>query len=167
MRISKIKDNDIANGFGITMSLWTQGCPHHCEGCFNGETWNFDGGRKFTKEDLDYIIQNIDKHDIKRDLSILGGEPLCPENIDGVLEVCDIFKKKYNDKKIYMWTGYNVENFNETQKKVLDYVDILVDGKFEKNKKNISLTMRGSSNQRVIDVKKTVKGRALVLFDVR
>lgn len=165
MRINRIKDNDIANGFGITMSLWTQGCPHHCKGCFNGETWNFDDGRKFTKDDLDYIINNIDKHNISRDLSILGGEPLCPENIEGVLELCHTFKKKYDDKKIYMWTGYVVEDFNEDQQKIFDYVDILVDGKFDEDKKNISLSMRGSTNQRVIDVKKSVEYNQIVLID--
>ena len=82
MRFSKIKQNDIANGMGIVMSLWTQGCPHHCKGCFNVETWDFNGGKEFTEEDKKYIIENIDKNNIKRNLSILGGEPLCPDNIE-------------------------------------------------------------------------------------
>ena len=116
MKFSKIKDNDIANGLGITMSLWTQGCPHHCKCCFNGETWDFESGKVFTEDDLDYIMKNINKNSVQRDLSILGGEPLCPENVDGVIEVCEKFKAKFPSKKISMWTGYIVEDFTEKQK---------------------------------------------------
>ena len=166
MRINRIKDNDIANGFGITMSLWTQGCPHHCKGCFNGETWSFVDGEEFTEENLKYIMENIDKYNINRDLSILGGEPLCPENIEGVLHVCEAFKNKYPHKKIYVWTGYTAEDFDELQREIFKYADVLVDGKFEEEKKNISLTLRGSSNQRVINVKETIKENKLVLFDL-
>lgn len=166
MRINRIKDNDIANGFGITMSLWTQGCPHRCKGCFNGETWSFTDGEEFTEDKLNYIIDNIDKNNIKRDLSILGGEPLCSENIDGVIYLCKRFKDKYPEKKIYLWTGYTVENFNEAQKEIFKYADILVDGKFEEDKKNISLTLRGSSNQRVINVKETIKENQVILFEL-
>ena len=166
MRINRIKDNDIANGFGITMSLWTQGCTHHCKGCFNGETWSFTDGREFTNEDLQYILNNIDKFNVKRDLSILGGEPLCPENVEGIIKVCKTFKEKYPNKKIYMWTGYVVEDFDDNQKQIFNYVDVLVDGKFEEDKKDLSLTMRGSRNQRVIDVKKTLFKQELVLFNM-
>lgn len=166
MRINIIKDNDIANGFGITMSLWTQGCPHHCKGCFNTETWSFTDGEEFTQDKLDYIIDNIDKNNIKRDLAILGGEPLCPENVDGVINVCKTFKNKYPQKKIYLWTGYTVENFNNMQKEIFKYVDILIDGKFEEDKKNISLTLRGSSNQRIIDVKQTLNKEQLTLINL-
>ena len=87
-------------------------------------------------------MDNINKHNIKRDLSILGGEPLCPENIQGVINLSKIFKEKYLDRKIYLWTGYVVEEFNEIQKEIFKYVDILVDGKFEQDKKNLSLTLR-------------------------
>ena len=164
MRFSKIKDNDIANGLGVTMSLWTQGCPHHCKGCFNGETWDFDAGEEFEDSDLQYIIENINKNNVHRDLSILGGEPLCPENVDGVIEVCKIFKEKFPEKKIYLWTGYVVEGFNQKQREVLNYIDVLVDGPFVQDKRNLSLMMRGSSNQRVIDVKKSIDENKIVLF---
>lgn len=164
MRFSKIKDNDIANGLGVTMSLWTQGCPHHCKGCFNGETWDFDAGEEFEDSDLEYILENINKNNVHRDLSILGGEPLCPENVDGVIEVCKIFKEKFPEKKIYLWTGYVVEQFNEKQRNVLNYIDVLVDGPFVQAKRNLSLMMRGSSNQRVIDVKKSLDENKVVLF---
>ena len=153
MRFSKIKQNDIANGMGIVMSLWTQGCPHHCKGCFNVETWDFNGGKEFTEEDKKYIIENIDKNNIKRNLSILGGEPLCPENIEGVISLCKDFKKTYPHKKIYIWTGYVIEELDNEQKEILNYIDVLIDGKFEEANKNLSLKLRGSSNQRIIDIK--------------
>lgn len=164
MRFSKIKDNDIANGLGINMSLWTQGCPHHCKGCFNGETWNFDDGKEFTQSDLDYMIENINKNNVERNLSILGGEPLCPENINGVINVCKTFKDRFPEKKIYVWTGYVVENFDQKQKEVLKYIDVLVDGPFVQEKRNLSLMMRGSSNQRVIDVQKSLVENKIVLL---
>ena len=166
MRFSKIKDNDIANGLGVTISLWTQGCPHHCKGCFNGETWDFNAGEEFEDSDLKYILENINKNNVHRDLSILGGEPLCPENVDGVIEVCKIFKEKFPEKKIYLWTGYVVEGFNQKQREVLNYIDVLVDGPFVQDKRNLSLMMRGSSNQRVIDVKKSIDENKIVLFEV-
>ena len=153
MRFSKIKDNDIANGIGITMSIWTQGCPHHCGGCFNKETWDFNLGKEFTNDDLNYIISNIDSFNVKRNLSILGGEPLCPENVEGVINLCREFKKVYPDKLIYLWTGYTIEEFNQKQKQILEYVDFIIDGKFEEAKKNLNLHLRGSSNQRIFDIK--------------
>ncbi len=166
MRFSKIKDNDIANGVGITMSLWTQGCPHHCRGCFNSETWDFNIEKEFTKDDLKYILDSIDKNNIKRDLSILGGEPLCSQNVEGVINLCKEFKKYYPDKKIYLWTGYTVEHFNEIQKEILKYIDVLVDGKFEEDKKSLAIMLRGSSNQRVIDVNKSLKQNDIILYEI-
>ncbi|MBC8632779.1 anaerobic ribonucleoside-triphosphate reductase activating protein [[Eubacterium] tenue] len=164
MRFSKIKDNDIANGLGITMSFWTQGCPHHCKGCFNKETWNFEDGEEFTQEDLKYIIENINKNNIKRDLSILGGEPLCPQNVEGVITLCKEFKRHYPEKLIYLWTGYTIENFDDIQREILNYIDILIDGKFEEDRKNLSIKLRGSSNQRVIDVKRYLEDDAVILY---
>lgn len=166
MRFSKIKDNDIANGLGITMSLWTQGCPHHCKGCFNMETWDYNGGKEFTEENLKYIFDNIDKNNIKRDLSILGGEPLCPPNVDGVITLCKEFKKNYPNRTIYLWTGYRMEDFNKTQMEILNYVDVLIDGKFEEENRNLSIMLRGSTNQRVIDVKKTLNEEKITLHEV-
>lgn len=166
MRYSQIKNNDIVNGKGIMMSLWTQGCPHHCKGCFNPETWGFDGGMEFTEEQENYILNNINAFNISRDLSILGGEPLCPQNVDGVIALCKKFKEVYPEKKIYIWTGYTLEEFNETQKEVLKYIDVLVDGQFKIDLKNLSLKLRGSSNQRVIDVKNTIANKKIITFVV-
>lgn len=153
MRFSKIKNNDIVNGIGITLSVWTQGCPHRCKGCFNKETWTFNEGNEFTNDDLNYIISNIDSFNVKRNLSVLGGEPLCPENVEGVINLCREFKKVYPNKLIYLWTGYTIEEFNQRQKQILEYVDFIIDGKFEEAKKNLNLKLRGSSNQRILDVK--------------
>lgn len=164
MKFIKIKDNDIANGVGITMSLWTQGCPHHCKGCFNTETWDFNKGKEFTELDLKYIFDNINKNDIHRDLSILGGEPLCPQNIEGVINLCKEFKKIYPNKKIYIWTGYTLEEFNDIQKSILNHIDVIVDGKFIEEKRNLSLKLRGSENQRVINVKETLKNKKIILI---
>ena len=164
MKFIRIKDNDIANGVGITMSLWAQGCPHHCKGCFNMETWDFNKGKEFTELDLKYIFDNINKNDIHRDLSILGGEPLCPQNIEGVINLCKEFKKIYPNKKIYIWTGYTLEEFNDTQKSILKYIDVIVDGKFIEEKRNLSLKLRGSENQRVINVKETLKNKKIILI---
>ena len=162
MRISKIKDNDVANGMGIVMSVWTQGCPHHCKGCFNLETWDFAGGKEFTSDDLNYIIENINKYNVERDLSILGGEPLCSENVEGVIHLCKTIREIYPSKKIYVWTGYVYEEFNSVQKEITKYVNVIVDGKFEIDKKDLSLSLRGSSNQRVIDVKETLKQNKII-----
>jgi len=152
MKISKIKDNDVANGLGISMSVWTQGCPHHCEGCFNKVTWSYDDGKEFTNDDLNYIIKNINKDNVERNLSVLGGEPLCPENVEGVINLCKTIREVYPNKKIYVWTGYTYEEFNSTQKEIVKYVDVIIDGKFEKDKKDLSLMLRGSSNQRIIKI---------------
>ncbi|MEG1311591.1 MAG: anaerobic ribonucleoside-triphosphate reductase activating protein [Romboutsia sp.] len=166
MKFSKIKDNDIANGIGITMSIWTQGCPHHCSGCFNVETWNFNSGKEFTNNDLRYILENINKNNIKRDLSILGGEPLCIQNVEDVIYLCKKFREYYPEKIIYLWTGYVIEDFNDIQKQVLRYIDILVDGKFEEDKKNLSIKLRGSLNQRIIDVNRTLDNKEITIYKV-
>lgn len=166
MRYNQIKNNDIVNGKGIMMSIWTQGCPHRCKGCFNPETWNPEAGHEFTKEQEDYIINNINAFNIERNLSILGGEPLCPQNVEGVIALCKKFKEVYPQKQIYVWTGYTVENFDETQKEIFKYIDVLIDGQFVQDLKNLSLKLRGSSNQRVIDVKSSVKENKIITFDV-
>ena len=157
MLFSEIKDNDIANGNGITMSLWTQFCPHRCKGCHNPQTWGLEGGKEFTDKDLEYMLENINKNGIERNLSILGGEPLCPLNVDGVIEVCKKFKEVYPNKIIYLWTGYTLEEFDDKQMEILKYIDILIEGRFILEQRDLTLKFRGSSNQRVIDVKESLK----------
>lgn len=165
MRYSKIKTNDVANSDkGINMSIWTQFCPHRCHNCFNPETWSEEGGVEFTDETLQYVLDNIDKHGINRNLSILGGEPLSMPNIQGVIHLCKSFKKRYPHKKIYVWTGYTYELLTEMQQEVLQYIDVLVDGRFEESQKDISLKLRGSKNQRVIDIKKSLQQNKIINY---
>lgn len=152
MRYNKIKLNDIANGEGLSLSIFTQGCPHHCDGCFNQETWDFDKGELFTNKTMQYILDNINNNDISRNLSILGGEPLCSQNLSGVIDLCKTVKELYPTKIIYIWTGYKYEDLNDKQKEVLKYINYLIDGKFEKDKKDLNLKLRGSSNQRIIQI---------------
>lgn len=158
MKYTKIKPNDVVNGEGIMVSLWTQGCPHHCKGCFNVETWDFNKGKDFKEKQAYEILRLLDEKGVKRNLSILGGEPLCPQNIDGVLALCKFIKAFRPHTKIYVWTGYTIEELIEKYSiKKLENIDILIDGKFEESLKDITLTMRGSRNQRIIDIKKYTK----------
>ena len=103
MKYTKIKPNDVVNGEGIMVSLWTQGCPHHCKGCFNVETWDFNKGKEFKEKQAYEILRLLDERGVKRNLSILGGEPLCPQNIDGVLTLCKFIKAFRPHTKIYVW----------------------------------------------------------------
>ena len=165
MRYSLIKPNDVANGEGVSVSLWTQGCPHHCKGCFNQSTWNYEDGKEFTQADCDYILSILNKDNIKRNFSVLGGEPLCPENIEGVLSLVETIKRNFPDIKIYVWTGYIFEELiNKYSVGIFKFIDVLIDGKFEKELKDLSLLLRGSKNQRVIDVNKSLKSGSVVSY---
>lgn len=165
MKYSEIKLNDVANSpHGVTLSLWTQFCPHHCRGCFNESTWSSEGGYIFTDLTYEYIKQNIDKYGVNRSLSLLGGEPLSEPNIDGILALCNRFKLDFPNKDIYLWTGYRYEDLNEKQLEVFKNLTIMVDGRFEEDKKDLSLKLRGSSNQRVIDVQETLNSGKIVNY---
>jgi anaerobic ribonucleoside-triphosphate reductase activating protein len=155
MKYNRIKKNDIANGPGIGVSVYLQGCPHHCNGCFNQETWDFNGGQEFTYDTMKEITSSLQASGIKRHLSILGGEPLCPENLFLTDLIIKTVKEEYPDTKIYLWTGYIYENLDKENtyiKDILDKIDILIDGPFIEAEKDLSLTMRGSRNQRVIEL---------------
>jgi len=152
MRYAKIANYDVANGSGLRTTLFVQGCPHHCKGCFNPNTWDFDGGMEYTEETTREIIQLLNKPGIKG-LSILGGEPLAQGK-----ELYDILKRiktAMPDIDIWMWTGYIYEELDPVQKEIVSLVDVLVDGPFIEDKKDIRLKFRGSSNQRIIDIRKT------------
>lgn len=165
MRYIKIRPNDVVNGEGIMVSLWTQGCPHHCKGCFNTETWDFNKGKEFKEKQAYEILKLLDDKGVNRNLSILGGEPLCPQNIDGVLSLCRFIKKLRPQTKIYVWTGYVLEELaNKYSLEKFSDIDVLVDGKFEESLKDLTLTMRGSKNQRVIDIRKTLKSCKVVNY---
>lgn len=154
MRYAGLKLNDVANAPGISVSFYTQGCPHHCKGCFNPETWSFSGGEEFTAEVLDKLITGLNANGIKRSLCILGGEPLCPQNEFITHFVIQEVRKKVPDTKIYIWTGYKYEDLlrqkNSRISQILESADVLIDGPFVEEEKDLTLQMRGSANQRVI-----------------
>ena len=154
MRYAKIKNNDTVNGEGVSVSLWTQGCPHHCKGCFNQCTWDFGGGAEVPPNLSQKIIEAISANGIQRNFSVLGGEPLCDENKEFVASVITDVRKAFPHIKIYVWTGYTfnelLERKDETIKKILYNIDVLIDGKFEEDKKDLTLKLRGSSNQNII-----------------
>ena len=152
LRYAEIKRRDIANGSGVRVSLFVQGCFKHCKGCFNESTWDFNGGKPFTRQVADQLIEDL-KPSYVRGLSILGGEPF--EYVDALIWlICEV-KHKAPDKDIYVWSGYTWEEIlsDPEKSRLLEYIDILVDGSFEEDKKDISLQFKGSSNQRAIDVK--------------
>ena len=151
------------NGEGVCVSVWTQGCPHHCKGCFNPETWDFKKGEKWTQAETEKVLQLLDKNGVNRHLSILGGEPLCPENIHGVTELCKYIKSFRPNIKIYIWTGYLFEELiSKYGTSIFENIDVVIDGKFEEDKKDIRLKMRGSSNQRIIDVKESLESEKVI-----
>lgn len=164
MRYTKIKPNDVVNGEGVCVSVWTQGCPHHCKGCFNASTWDYNSGDIWTMEKSREVLELLDRNGIHRHLSILGGEPLCPENVHGVIELCSYIKLIRPNTKVYVWTGYLFEDLIEQYGTSMfkHTIDVLIDGKFEEDKKDIRLKMRGSSNQRVINVKKSIESKEII-----
>lgn len=147
MRYSNIHDFSISDGVGIRVSLFVQGCDFMCHGCFNQETWDWNGGKNFTKKDLNFLMELCGKSYIKG-LSLLGGECLHPNNIDTVTQIAKTFKELYPQKDIWLWTGYTFEDYVK-DKEITKYVDVIIDGKFEEDKKDLSLKFRGSSNQRI------------------
>lgn len=150
MRIAGINKNDMANcDDGICVSVWMQGCPHHCKGCHNPETWDFNGGKEVDRQQfVETVIESIDKNGIMRHLSILGGEPLAPQNIEDTLYIVNCVRNKFPKIKIYLWTGYILENFNNEQ--VLKNIDVLIDGPFILEKRDLTNKLKGSTNQRVL-----------------
>ena len=162
MRYNKIRKMDISNGPGVRVSIFFQGCAFHCKNCFNSETWDFNLGKEFGDEQIDEII-NISNASHITGLSILGGEPMHPINIDGTIKLAKKFKEVCPDKTIWVWSGYLIDNI--CKKEVLDYIDVLVDGQFKDELKDPRLKWKGSSNQRVIDVKKTIKSGNIVLYE--
>lgn len=170
-KINTINAYDVANGPGIRMSVWFQGCPHKCTGCFNEETWDKDGkGDVYNETHLQKIISILDSSPVHKDLSILGGEPLVNYNIDAVIDICKNIKKIFPNVQIWIWSGFLFETLIKLEKfqELVNYFDVLVDGKFEIDKKDLTLMYRGSSNQRVIDIKETLQNNNQVtLLDIK
>ncbi len=165
MRYIKIKEMDVANGPGVRVSLWTAGCSHHCKGCFNPETWDFNAGQEFTKKEIEHIKQLLsDDKLVKREFSILGGDPLEPVNHEMLEKLLIELRKDFPNLDIWLWTGYLWENVKYI--KFIKYVDYVVDGMFIEEQKNLRLKFKGSSNQRIIDVKQSLKTNKSIVADI-
>lgn len=164
MNYGEIKKTDIGNGEGVRVSLFVSGCTHHCQGCFNRETWDFSYGKPFTEETQQEIVRLLNA-DYISGLSILGGEPFEPENQRALLPLFRQVKERYPGKNIWCYTGYlfDRELLKESRARcevtdeILSLTDVLVDGEFIQEQRNISLRFRGSENQRIIDVPKSLK----------
>lgn len=155
-RYAKIKFNDIVDGEGICVSFWTQGCPFRCPGCHNPDTWDFNGGVEIPSDIKGQIIKALSANGVQRNFSVLGGEPLCEENLDLVHSLIMAVRIAYPEIKIFVWSGFVIETLKkraETNEKLADIlknIDVLIDGPFIQEERNIALKLRGSSNQRVL-----------------
>ena len=163
MNYNKIRKMDISNGPGVRVSVFMQGCAFNCKNCFNPETHDFDAGEKFTDKTIDEILE-LSEPDYIVGLSILGGEPMHPKNIENTTKLAKAFKEKYPHKTIWAWTGFKVDEYVK-DKEVAKYLDVLVDGQYVDELHNPKLKWRGSENQRVIDVQKSLKKGKIVISE--
>ena len=164
MRYAKIIKTDSANGIGVGQVLFVQGCDRFCKGCFNPETWDFCGGEEWTKEIEDQFIKDLNRPYIKR-LTIVGGEPLHDKNVESVYNILIRAKQVKPNISIWIYSGFRYEDISDKAKECLSMADILVDGPFIEELKDVSLNFRGSSNQRIIDLKSTTNDN-IVLLDL-
>lgn len=172
MNYATIKSYDVANGPGVRVSLFVSGCTHHCKGCFNAEAWDFNYGKPFTPEVEDQIIAYLEPWYI-RGFSLLGGEPFEPENQKALLPLMRRIREQYPEKTVWCYTGYDYEKDIlagrlgpwEITRELLSYIDILVDGEFHQEEKDLTLRFKGSRNQRIIDVKASKQSDSVVLWD--
>lgn len=172
MNYADIKQYDVANGPGIRISVFVSGCNHHCKGCFNQVAWDFNYGTPFTEETIDMVIKYLEP-DYIAGLTLLGGEPFEKENQRGLLELVKKVRSVYPDKTIWCFTGFDFEKDIlgwmseqwDTTKEFLSYLDILVDGKFVEELKDLSIRFRGSNNQRIIKVQESLNQGSIVLWE--
>ena len=154
MRYEGIIPGDLSAAPGVCVTFFTQGCPHHCPGCHNPETWDYEGGKEFEGNTIERIEQYLTANGIHRDLCIMGGEPLCPDNQFLTLLICNTIKDKLPDTKIYIWTGYTLEELNKDSNtrisQILEKTDAIIDGPYIAAERDITLPMRGSRNQRIL-----------------
>ena len=153
-RYAGLITNDFANGTGVCVSFWTQGCPHRCPGCHNPETWDFDGGKELPTDIKGQIIKAICANGIIRNFSILGGEPLCPQNLEEVDNIITSVRTAFPHIKIFIWTGHTLEELQKIKNfhiiNILSQIDVLIDGLYKEDEKDITLELRGSKNQRIL-----------------
>lgn len=172
MYYATIKPTDVANGPGVRVSLFVSGCTHYCKGCFNAEAWDFHYGEVFTENTEELIIGYLD-HSYIAGLTFLGGEPMHPENQEGILNLVEEVRRRFPDKTIWCYTGYDfekdilgdmVDSVPETRR-ILACLDVLVDGKFVEEKKDLKLRFKGSSNQRIIKVPESLAMGEVILWE--
>lgn len=184
MRYASIRSLDISNGEGVGVSLFVQGCPFHCKNCFNSDTWDFNGGKEWTEEIKDKFMELINRPYIKR-VSFLGGECLAEQNLDEVLKLVQEIRISFPEKTIWLYTGFcwndimcsfaglqadcfvldkkDIEAW-EKRRKIISNVDVLIDGEYIDEQRDLSLKFRGSKNQRVIDVKQSLAQNKIILY---
>ena len=162
MYYADIKKADVANGLGVRVSVFVSGCTHHCKNCFNPETHDFMGGEEFTEDTIDQVLKLCENANVEG-LSILGGEPMHPMNIEGTTELAKKFKEKFPNKNLWVWTGFLFDR-DLQNKEVLKYIDVLVDGQYVDELRDPRLKYNGSSNQRVIDVQNSVKQGKVIFY---
>ena len=163
MRYNKVRKMDISNGPGVRVSIFMQGCAFNCKNCFNPETHDFKCGKEFSDETITRVLELCNNDNVEG-LSILGGEPMHPINIDGTTRLAKAFKDKFPNKTIWAWSGFKFDT-DLKGKEVLNYLDVLVDGQYVDELRNPKLKWRGSENQRVIDVKKSLSNNSIVTFE--
>lgn len=180
MNYAQMRSMDISNGEGIGVSLFVQGCDFHCKNCFNSETWDFSKGQEWNEKTKNQFLKLVEKPFIQR-VSILGGEPLHPQNVQNVLKIVDEIRVSYPTKNIWLYTGYTWEqimypivtddlNFErdyiiKARKELVSKCDVLIDGRYVDELRDVSLHWRGSSNQRVINVQETLKQNKIILWE--
>lgn len=183
MRYAQIRECDISNGEGVGVALFVQGCHFHCKNCFNSETWDFNGGKEWTKEVENKFLELIEKPYIRR-ISVLGGEPLANENLDDVLDLVNKIRLSFPKKSIWLYTGYHVigiydnlwvlkPNINDSyfsnntkiRSNIISLCDVLIDGRYIDSQRDITLKWKGSKNQRVIDVQQSLQKGEVILWD--
>lgn len=173
MHYADIKQYDVANGPGVRVSVFVSGCTHYCKGCFNEEAWDFNYGTPFTEETIQTVLKYMEPSYVKG-LTVLGGEPMEPQNQSAVLALLKKVKEAYPEKTVWMFSGYDFEKdilghmweeIPET-KEILSFLEVLVDGEFVEELKNLSLRFKGSSNQRTILVQESLSAGQVVLYDL-
>ena len=162
MRYNKIRKMDISNGPGVRVSIFLQGCSFNCKECFNPETHDFNGGEELTKDIIDDVVKLCSNENVKG-LSILGGEPMHPKNLEATEILAKTLKEKYPEKTVWVWSGYTFEDYLKKQT-ATKYLDVIVDGQYVDELRDPRLKWRGSSNQRVIDVQKSLKSDKVELY---
>lgn len=180
MNYAQMRSMDISNGEGIGVSLFVQGCDFHCKNCFNSETWDFSKGQEWNEKTKNQFLKLVEKPFIQR-VSILGGEPLHPKNVQNVLKIVDEIRVSYHTKNIWLYTGYTWEQIMypivtddlnheryciiKARKELVSKCDVLIDGRYVDELRDVSLHWRGSSNQRVINVQETLKQNKIILWE--